>query len=1313
LQVFNVSDPTTTAAAVGTAAAGTTPVGLVIQGHYAYVTNSGTNTLQVFDISNPTSPASIGTVATNAGPWALAVAGRFAYVPNSGTTNMQVFDLGGAYIQQLQAGGAELGTLQVNDNSMFAGDVSIQGGTNIGQSLQVAGSLSVAGDSSIGSVGNIGGANRLFSDDFESGSFGKWGYNTNSGGSTSAISSVQAHSGKYSALYTENGSCCGSSGVNISPSPTVVVRGYFYVTSMGGKSPLFYVYNSTGNAIGWVVADSTASNHLEWQNLITTTTTDTGVVMPLNQWVKIELKVTQGNPTGVTSLWVNDTLTSVNLTSQNNGSTNINTIVFGTEDNRTMTFYADDVAIDTTQTGSSASLSVQDSLHVAGTSSFGSNVVIQNSIGASVLSVNTTDTDLIANSGAEVDTTGWAGKTSGTIAQDGRAAYGNHSFKITTAASLNSGAAYTFPTSLPVGTYTISLSAMMSGTAFGSGNFQFGLTNGSGDNNCTGVPSSSPTTSEWGTYTGTCTISTTAATAFYVKQNEAVAHTFWIDGIQINAGSTPNPYGVGNVSINGLVNSQINVSNSINLSQGSGTVLGALSTSTTGGSLPTGHTYYYRLQPIYNGGPAVAIYTNPNSVTTGAGATNSNTITWTVPNGAIGYRLWRAKDTSPFADAAVWQSVDISGGSTSSYVDTSDANWTGTLLKGSDTPSTTNNGNINLQAGSAVNFEYGGAVGIQEDWATNALHIYNFEGAAIKEAASNFFFTPTTNSSTAFQVQNAAGTGVFTVDTSADTAIISNAAASAGQTLLRINNSSGNSILDVKDLSTNFGSAATAGAFISNMSYLGQEWNKDTHSAATASNINNVGDDGAWAFHGNAAATSTYQTPRGVVNGVARIANGATSGVGGLISLGGTAGTLNGVALKANLPLVQMKIKPGINNATNDIIAGLGDQATAPTANDTLPANGIFFWNNNAAGAWQGVVRSGGANVGTTTCSGTISTTQFATLRIQVEASNSVRFLVDNDASDGINFIDCGTVGVNTNPTVALTPEIYVVHTETTGRTFDVDYIRMWQDDSPSDTSATDTTPNTDQTNQDGLSTAPLTEDGATTTAQQVGIIDFTTATGEDTVIDHNLYVNGTIYADKIKANEIEGLSIFTDQLASLQQKLNEASSTSTNPDGTTTTNTIIQTATTTLNLSDGLTVGGDANFHGNVFFYKLVTFTEKTLFNNDVTFAAHITTDGTAPTYNLEAAAGINTAVASIDGNDNSGSLSVTAGDNPASGKVISVTFAKPYAKAPRVILSATNGQAAGVKYYVQSTATGFAIYVIDPLSSGANLQFNYFVIQ
>jgi hypothetical protein len=141
--------------------------------------------------------------------------------------------------------------------------------------------------------------------------------------------------------------------------------------------------------------------------------------------------------------------------------------------------------------------------------------------------------------------------------------------------------------------------------------------------------------------------------------------------------------------------------------------------------------------------------------------------------------------------------------------------------------------------------------------------------------------------------------------------------------------------------------------------------------------------------------------------------------------------------------------------------------------------------------------------------------------------------------------------------------------------------------------------------------------------------------------------------------------------------------------------------------------VGGDANFHGNVFFYKLVTFTEKTLFNNDVTFAAHVTTDGTAPAYNLEAGAGDSTTAASIDGNDTSGSLNLTTGNNTAAGKVISVTFNKPFAKAPRVILSATNDQAANAKFYAQSTATGFTIYLIDAPAAGANLQFNYFVIQ
>jgi hypothetical protein len=426
-------------------------------------------------------------------------------------------------------------------------------------------------------------------------------------------------------------------------------------------------------------------------------------------------------------------------------------------------------------------------------------------------------------------------------------------------------------------------------------------------------------------------------------------------------------------------------------------------------------------------------------------------------------------------------------------------------------------------------------------------------------------------------------------------------------------------------------------------------------------------------------------------------------------------GTPHKMFQAANLPVVQMKVRVSNTAITSDTVAGLSDSATVAATNDLRPTNGIYFWTNNSSTGWVAETSNGGTKSTLAGCGGTISTTQFALLRFEVINSSQVHFYADSDLSNGVQMQDCGLISSNV-PSVALAPEIYGIQTTAATNNVDVDYVRIWQDDNVASTDGVDTTnPNT--TSSD-LSTPPLTEDGAQTTADQVGIIDFTTATSDDTIFEHNVYVKGTLFADKIKANEIEGLSIFTDQLASLQQKLNEASSTTTNPDGTTTTNTIIQTATTTLNLSDGLTVGGDANFHGNVFFYKLVTFTEKTLFNNDVTFAAHITTDGTAPTTNLEAAAGdingtTNQAKVTLDGNDNSGSLNITAGDNAASGKVISMTFAKPFAKAPRVILSASNDQAASAKYYVQSTAAGFTIYVIDPLASGANLQFNYFVIQ
>jgi hypothetical protein len=281
-------------------------------------------------------------------------------------------------------------------------------------------------------------------------------------------------------------------------------------------------------------------------------------------------------------------------------------------------------------------------------------------------------------------------------------------------------------------------------------------------------------------------------------------------------------------------------------------------------------------------------------------------------------------------------------------------------------------------------------------------------------------------------------------------------------TTFQIKDSSGNNLFELRDYATAVQSIASASAFISHLSYIGQEFNSDTVSpiATTTSTSTNsfVGDDALWNFR-TSNANGTYSIS-GSVNGLARIQTTSATSIGTLVSLGRATSTgtaQNTIVLKANLPVIQTKFIPvetgGTLSTTQDYFIGLMDATTTFTANDTAPANGIYLWTNNSAPAdggtytWQGVVRSGQANVGTVSCSGTYTFGRAITARIQVESTTVVRFLIDFDASNGINWTDCGTVS-GANPTAALAPQFYTIHTVNATRRFDIDYIRVWQDDS-------------------------------------------------------------------------------------------------------------------------------------------------------------------------------------------------------------------------------------------------------------------------
>ena len=142
LQVFDISTPASPVI-VGSANTGSNPYSVTVAGRYAYVANYGASTLQVFDVSTPASPVSVGTVSTGSNPAAVTSVGRFAYVANYGASTLQVFDLGGAYVQQLEAGTIEAGTLQTRDTMTVGNDLDVHGGLTASGSARISGGLSV------------------------------------------------------------------------------------------------------------------------------------------------------------------------------------------------------------------------------------------------------------------------------------------------------------------------------------------------------------------------------------------------------------------------------------------------------------------------------------------------------------------------------------------------------------------------------------------------------------------------------------------------------------------------------------------------------------------------------------------------------------------------------------------------------------------------------------------------------------------------------------------------------------------------------------------------------------------------------------------------------------------------------------------------------------------------------------------------------------------------------------------------------------------------------------------------------------------
>ena len=104
----------------------------------------------MLDYSSPTSLSLLGTGCSLSGGSSMWVEGRYWYILD-GSVNLTIYEIGGAYIQQIQAGGIEAGTISAlgeirGRNGNFLGSI------NIGNNLFVANDVGIRGALEAGSL---------------------------------------------------------------------------------------------------------------------------------------------------------------------------------------------------------------------------------------------------------------------------------------------------------------------------------------------------------------------------------------------------------------------------------------------------------------------------------------------------------------------------------------------------------------------------------------------------------------------------------------------------------------------------------------------------------------------------------------------------------------------------------------------------------------------------------------------------------------------------------------------------------------------------------------------------------------------------------------------------------------------------------------------------------------------------------------------------------------------------------------------------------------------------------------------------------
>lgn len=142
------------------------------------------------------------------------------------------------------------------------------------------------------------------------------------------------------------------------------------------------------------------------------------------------------------------------------------------------------------------------------------------------------------------------------------------------------------------------------------------------------------------------------------------------------------------------------------------------------------------------------------------------------------------------------------------------------------------------------------------------------------------------------------------------------------------------------------------------------------------------------------------------------------------------------------------------------------------------------------------------------------------------------------------------------------------------------------------------------------------------------------------------------------------------------------------------------------------LTVTGNANVSGNLVVVGNIN-------TKNIVVSGKIITSGNAPVSVVSTDAKGMNATVSVAGNDIAGSITYDSGSTNLpqhymnAGKQIEVTFTEAYTSAPRVALTSKNDKSASIRYYIETTTTGFTVHFVDAPVEASQYIFDYIIVQ